>query len=166
MASVTQTYGTYTILTATGFVLNNSTGTGFLSKYVENTGVAALDYEIFLSLSAINTAPANDKAVYVYALPWIVSGGTTWFGPDAGTTTLPTTGETSFLTISSPNNMKLLGVANYTTQNQPVRANFFLSNAFGSSMPDAWSLFLMNYGGPTFNSANSVGYRAISMNVI
>lgn len=160
MANVTQTWGAWTTLTNSGFLLNNSATAGFLTKLVDNTSTAALDYEIWISLAAINTAPANDKAIYVYALPWTLSGST-WQGVDWATTTVPTTGQGNAV-MASPNNMKMLGVLNYTTQNQPVKGYFQLSNAFGSSIPDGWSLFLVNYGGPSYNGANYVSYRSIA----
>jgi hypothetical protein len=54
-----------------------------------------------------NTAPANDKAVYLYLVPWVTTdGGTTWLvGGNFSTTTAPA-GTEGTASITEPNSMK------------------------------------------------------------
>src|SRR5712692_4265791 len=90
---VTQSYGTYTAMTVTNLQsLASSATAGWQSARVDlQTSVQPLDVEIFVKLTTANTAPANDKAMYVYICPMITTdGGTTWLAADQGTATLPT----------------------------------------------------------------------------
>lgn len=167
MATVKQSYGTYTAMTVTSLQsLASSATAGWQSDKVDNqTSVLAIDYEIFVKLTTANTAPANDKAMYVYAVPWITTdGGTTWLASDGGTATLPSGSEGTY-TYATPNNAKLLGILSYTTQNMTVQGNFLLSNAVGMSMPDGWSLIIINYSGAALSTSCVVSYRAINQTV-
>lgn len=167
MATVNQAYGTYTAMTVTNLQsLANSSTAGWRSALVDNqTSTKALDYEVFVSLTTANTAPANDKAVYVYAVPAITTdGGSTWLVSDQGTTTLPTTSEGT-TTIATPNDLRLLGVLNYTTQNMTMQGHFNLSNAVGMSMPDGFSIIIINYTGAALSTGCVVAYRSITQTV-
>lgn len=157
-------YGTTTALAVTALnSLANSATVGWQSARVSNLSTLALDYEIMVKLTMANTAPANDKAVYVYAVPWYTSdGGTTWFASSGGTTTLPG-GTDSAYTIASPHNLKLLGVLNYTTQQMVLQDTFLLSNAFGNNMPDGFSIVIIDYSGAAVAaSTNLVDYTPIT----
>lgn len=167
MATVNISYGTYTALTVTNLQsLANSATVGWQSDKVDNqTSVKAIDYEVFVKLTTANTAPANDKAMYVYACPAITTdGGTTWLYSDGGTTTLPSGSEGSY-TIATPNDLKLLGVLSYTTQNMTCQGSFLLSNAYGMSMPDGFSIIIVNYSGAALSTSCVVSYRAITQTV-
>ena len=125
-----------------------------------------MDYEIFVKLTTANTAPANDKAMYVYICPAITTdGGTTWLYSDGGTTTLPTGSEGTY-TTASPNDLKLLGVLSYTTQNMTCQGSFNLSSAVGQSMPDGFSIIINNFSGAALSTACVVSYRAITNTVV
>src|ERR1051325_3205281 len=131
MSSVTNiSYGTYTAITVTNLQsLASSSTAGWQSQRIDNqTSVKADDYELFFKLTTANTAPANDKAVYIYISPAITTdGGRTWLHSDQGTTTLPT-GSEGTTTISSPNDLKLIGILNYTTQNMTMQGMFMMSS--------------------------------------
>ncbi len=164
MANVTQTYGSYTAMTVTNLQsLASSATAGWQSARVDNqTSVLALDYEIFVKLTTANTAPANDKAMYVYASPMITTdAGTTWLASDQGTATLPT-GTEGTTTIATPNDLKLLGILNYTTQQMVVQGSFLLSNGVGMSMPDGFSIIIINFSGAALSTACVVAYRSIA----
>lgn len=167
LASVTQTYGTYTALAVTALqnLANNST-VGWQSTLVDNqTSTKALDYEVMVKLTTANTAPANDRAMYVYVCPAMTTdGGSTWLYSDGGTGTLPNGADAAY-TIASPNDLKLLGVLSYTTQQQVCQGNFNVSNAVGASMPDGFSIIIINFSGAALSTACVVAYRSIANNV-
>lgn len=136
--------------------LANSATVGWRTDTVGIRWRKASDYKIGIKLTMANTAPANDKAVYVYLNPWFTTdGGTTWFSSDQGTTTLPTAARGSS-TIASPNDLILLGVLSYTTQNMTLQRSFTLSQAYGQTMPDAFSLVIVNYSGAAVGTSNNI----------
>lgn len=158
-------YGTYTAATVTNLQsLASSATAGWQSGRIDNqTSALALDYEIFIKLTTANTAPANDKAAYVYISPAITTdGGTTWLHADQGTTTLPT-GTEGTTTIASPNNLKLLGVLAYTTAQETMQGSFLLSNAVGLNMPDGFSIIIINFTGAALSTACVVATRTINI---
>ena len=162
-----QTYGTYTALTVTNLQsLASSATAGWQSARVDNqTSVRAIDYEFVVKLTTANTAPANDKAAYVFLSPAVTTdGGTTWLHADGGTTTLPSGIEGTYTIggITTTNNLVLLGVLAYTTQQQVMQGVFTLSNAFGRTMPDGFSVIIVNYTGAALSTACVVAYRAIT----
>lgn len=161
---VTQSYGSYTAITVTNLQsLASSATAGWQSARVDlQTSVMPLDVEIFVKLTTANTAPANDKVMYVYACPMITTdGGTTWLASDQGTTTLPT-GTEGTTTIATPNDLKLLGVLSYTTQNMTVQGSFNLSSAVGQSMPDGYSIIIINFSGAALSTSCVVAYRNVA----
>lgn len=168
MAIINQSYGSYTALTVTNLnSLANSATVGWQSARVDNqTATKALDYEIAVKLATAATAPANDKAVYVYLSPAVTTdGGTTWIHADGGTATLPSGTESAY-TIANPNNLTLLGMLNYTTTSQLMQGTFFLSQCF-ASMPDGFSIVIVDFTGAALGaSGNVVAYRAITQTVV
>ncbi len=157
-------YGSYTAMTVTSLQsLASSQTAGWQSARIDNqSSVLALDYEIFVKLTTANTAPANDKAAYVWISPAITTdGGTTWLHTDQGTTTLPT-GSEGTTTIALPNNLKLLGVLSYTTAQMTMQESFLLSSAVGQFMPDGFSIIITNYTGAALSTSCVVAYRAIT----
>lgn len=147
-ATLKPSYGSNVAMTITNLsALASSATAGWQSARVSNLSTLATDYLISVKATMANSAPANDKAIYVYALPWYTNdGGSTWFTPAGGTTTLPSGSEGTY-TIASPNDFRLLGVLNYTTQNMVCQNNFLLSNAFGNRIPHGWSLVIINFTG-------------------
>lgn len=157
-------YGSYTAVTVTNLQsLASSATAGWQSARIDNqTSVLALDYEIFVKLTTANTAPANDKAAYVYISPAMTTdGGTTWLQADGGTGTLPGGSEATY-TIASPNSLKLLGVLPYTTQQMVMQGSFNLSSAVGASMPDGFQIIIINFSGAALSTSCVVAYRAIT----
>lgn len=141
--------------------LANSATVGWQSDRV--TTSTELDTLISIKLDMANTAPTNDKTVYVYICAWYYDG-TTWYASSLGTTTLPT-GSQGTCTIASaaPNNLKLLGVLSYSAADMVLQDSFLLSNAFGSNMPDGWSIVVINYSGAAVAaSGNKLMYKTIN----
>lgn len=166
MATQNTSYGTYTAMTVTNLnSLANSATAGWQSARVDNqTSLKAMDYEVAVKLTMANTAPANDKAAYVYLSPAITTdGGTTWIHADGGTATLPSGSEGAY-TIASPNDLTLLGALNYTTQNMVLQGVFLLSSVFGyGSIPDGFSIIIIDFTGAAISaSGNIVAYRPIT----
>ena len=169
MAERKISYGTYTAMTVTNL---HSLATdasapfgGWQSDKIDNqTTTKAIDYEIMVEIAAVNTAPANDKAVYVYAAPCVTTdGGTTWKYSDNGGNSDLLDGAQGACDISEPNSMLLLGIIPYTVQNTVLNKTFFLSSSTGGSVPDGFQIVIRNSTGMTFAaSANIVAYRAIT----
>lgn len=166
MAAITQTYGTYTTLSTTSLqTLTSSTTTFWQSALIDNqSSVKAIDYEIMVQLNTANTAPANDKAIYIYTAPAMTTdGGTTWILTDIGTTTALSTTEGT-VTVSSNGNLKIVGILNYVTAKQPMNGVFNLSNATGGTMPDGFVILINNYCGANLSGGTTsiVAYRSIA----
>ncbi len=156
-------YSTSTSMTVTNLnSLANSATAGWQSVRVDDyTSSKALDYQISVKLTMANTAPANDKAVYVYVCPAYYDGSV-WYMTDGGTTTLPGGTEGTY-TIANPNDLKLLGVLSYTTQNMVLQGTWNLSTALGQFVPDGFSIIIVNFSGAALSSSgNVVQYKAIT----
>jgi hypothetical protein len=166
MATRNIAYGTYTAMTVTSLQsLPSSATVTWQSDRIDNqSATKAIDYEIFVKLPMTTVAPANDKAVYVFASPAITTdGGTTWLHADQGTSTLPTGSQGTGLMASGGGNMRMLGAMVATTNSGPICGSFNLSSAVGNSMPDGFSLVINNYTGAATSAAGCVvAYRAIT----
>lgn len=158
-------YGATVVMTVTNLQsLASSATSGWQSARVSNVPTTlANDYEIFVKLTTANTAPASDKAMYVYACPFYTSdaGVSTWLASSQGTTTLPT-GTEGTTVIASPNNLRLLGVLNYTTAQMVVQDTFLLSNCFGNRLSDGFSIIIINFSGATLSTGCIVQYSPIN----
>ena len=136
----------------------NSATVGWQSDSVGLRQHKCTDVKIGVKIS-MSGAPANDKAVYVYVYP-IWYDNSTWYFTSGGTTTLPS-GANSTYTIASPNNLRLLGVLSYTTTNMVLQDQFILSNAFGSTMPDAFGLVIVDFSGAALSTTNHRIYYSL-----
>jgi hypothetical protein len=155
-----------TDMTVTGLAsLASSATVGWQSDRVEiNT---ELDVLVSIKLDMANTAPANDKSCYIYLCSWYYDS-VTWYGSSLGTATLPT-GTNGACTIASaaPNNLKLLGTLAYSTADMVLQDSYLLSNVFGTTMPDAWSIVVINYSGAsTHSSGHKLMYKKINQQTV
>ena len=169
MATVNTSYGAFTSLTITNLnSLASSATAGWQSARIDNTSTLALDYEIVVKLDMANTAPANDKSVYVFISPAVVdSSGPTWYQADGGTTTLPGGSEGTYTIAgtTATNNLDLIRALAYTTQDQVIQAVFRLSDIY-STMPDGFQIIIVNFSGAAIAaSGNVVAYRAITQTI-
>ena len=164
-ASTSINYGSHTSITITNLnSLASSQTAGWQSAKIDNTSTAATDYEISIKLTMADTAPANDKAVYIYVCPAYYDGSS-WYYSDGGTTTLPS-GSQGTYTIALPNDLILVAVLNYTTQNMVLQKTFTIGAALGFVVPDGFSLIIINYTGAAIAaSGNMVAYKAIKTNI-
>lgn len=155
-----------TDMTVTGLAsLASSATVGWQSDRVAIS--TELDVLVSIKLDMANTAPANDKMVYVYLCSWFYDG-TTWYGSSLGTATLPTgTNGACTLASAAPNNLKLLGTLAYSTADMVLQDSFLLSNAFGAAMPDGWSIVVLNYSGAsTHSSGHKLMYKKINQQTV
>jgi hypothetical protein len=165
MATVSLAYGTYVAPAVTALQsLASSATAGWKSTLIDNTTELAIDYEIYVSLTTANTAPANDKAAYIYVSPAIKDGGGTFRYSDGGTGTLPTSADATY-TIASPNDLRLVGILNYTTQQMVMQGVFNLSGAVGQTMPDGFLIIIVNFTGAALSTSCVVGVRPVHQTV-
>jgi hypothetical protein len=170
MATATVSYGTYTAMTVTALqsLANDATDPfgGWQSERVSNVSTLAMDYEVTVDLSTAASAAANDKAAYVFLVPWMTTdGGTTWIaGGNFGTTTLPT-GSEGTCSITEPNSMRFLGALPYKDTSQRMQRSFLIAPAFGGVVPDGWSLAIRNASGAALSTGCVVAYRSVKFDV-
>ena len=139
MANLTQTYGTPVALTVTNLqslAKYQSTDYAWLSARVDLTGVNCLDVLINVHLTTANTAPANDKGVSIFIIPWYKDAAAAWRPSDLGTTTAPVATEGKGVVITNTNgvNAPMLGFLCYNTATQALDGTFSLKSIF-NSMP-------------------------------
>jgi hypothetical protein len=166
MATVSLLYGARTVMAVTALQsLASSATVGWKSALTDNTSALALDYEVYVSLTTAITAPANDKAMYVYVAPAHKDNGGTFRYTDGGTGTLPTSADAGY-TIASPNDLRLIGVLNYTTANMTCQGVFTLSNAVGLSMPQGFLIVIVNFSGAALSTGCVVEVMPVNQTVV
>lgn len=166
MATQNIAYGSANVLAVTALQsLASSATVGWKSVLVDNTTVLADDYRVYVSLTTANTAPGNDKAMYVYACAASKDNGGTFRYADGGTTTLPTSADAAY-TIANPNDLTLLGVLSYTTQQQVCQGTFFLSQAFGQSLPEGFLIIIVNFSGAALSTGCVVETKPITFTTV
>lgn len=159
-------YGTYTAMTVTNLqslaIDTVDPFAGWQSARVDNqTTTKAIDFEVQILLSTAATAPANDKTVYVYLVPWMYDGGTWTPMANFSTTTRPT-GNEGTASMSDPNSMKFAAGIPYLITSQPLDAFFTVAALCGGVVPDGWSLAIRNNCGAALGTGCVVSYRAIT----
>jgi len=158
MASIQTAYGSETTLTVTNLQsLASSPTAGWQSDVVDNTSALYLDALVQVVLDFANTAPANDKAAYVFAYGGL---GTTYTNPATGTQGTITL--TSIVTTQP--NVRLIGVLAYNTADELVESQpMSVAAAFGGVLPPKWGLVVINYSGAALAaSGNTVKYRGVT----
>lgn len=156
----TLVYGSLNTLTVTNLhSLASSATAGWQSAEIDNTGTIYVDALVQVVLDFANTAPANDKCVYIYAAG----------GAETGKLSNPASGTQGSITLvditANAQNLRLLGTIPYTTTDEVAESSpFSVANAFGGVMPAFWSVVLMNYSGAALAaSGNTVKWRGITV---
>lgn len=153
-ADLKAAYGAEQTMTTTNLqALASSATAGWQSAVVDNTSDLFEDALVQVVLDFENTAPANDKQVYVYAYAGL---NTTYTNPatgSEGTITLPSI-------ASNAQNLRLIGTIPYTTQGEVAESYVFsVASGFGF-LPPKWGIVIMNYSGAALaSSGNTVKYR-------
>lgn len=146
--------------------LATSATAGWGSAVVDNTANLYLDALVQVVLAAVNTAPANSKALFVYAYSGSNATDLTTTGSSGGT--VGTQGALTFPDVTTlPVAMPLIGVVPYAVQNKLiVSPEFSVARAFGGVLPPYWGVALVNHTGMILAaSGNTVKYRGISETV-
>jgi hypothetical protein len=157
MATVKEALANAASMTVTALnSLASSATAGWQSAVVDNSSDLAEDALVQVVLDFANTAPANDKAVYVYAYTGI---GTNY--------TEPCTGSEGTVTITNPNNLRLIGVLTYQTADMVIKSGVMsVATAFGGVLPAKWGLVIINYTGAAIAATgNSVTYQLLTHTV-
>jgi hypothetical protein len=167
VVNVTQHYGDPVVMTVTNLqslAADNATPfAGWQSALVDlKTAVKPIDVEIYVSLTTANTAPADNKSVYIYICPFFYDGAA-WRPSDQGTATLPT-GVEGATSIVVPNSLRLLDILPYSTQQMVMQKVMFLGDLF-KSMPDGFSIIILNNSGAALSTGCVVNYRNITQDI-
>ena len=155
---ILQTYQAEAAMAVTNLhSLASSATAGWSSTFVDNS----TGYEnatISIHIAAVNTAPGNDKAIYVFMYASTDGAIFTSTGTSGGT--VGTEGALTFPSISTlPILMPQLGVIPYMVQNKALDASFQTRQCF-PKLPKYWGLAILNFSGFTFAAAgNTVKYQ-------
>lgn len=157
MTTVNRTPGTDVQMTVTNLnSLANSATAGWQSDRVDNTSEKASEYDINIKIDLANTPAANDKAIYVYVVPWFYDGSAWTAGADGGTATLPSGSEGTY-TIGTTHNLRPGAVIAYTATDQVVCKSFTITG-----VGDGFSLVIIDYTGAAIAaSGNVVQYKPV-----
>ena len=157
MASIKLAFGSVTSMTVTNLhSLASSATVGWQSAVIDNSTDLYEDALVQVILDHANTAPANDKASYVYAY-----GGleTSYSDPASGTE-----GTITIATIvSNPQAFKQIGNVPYNTQDAVVESQpMSVASAFGGILPIKWGIIVVNYSGAAYAaSGNTVKWAGV-----
>lgn len=165
MATITQTFGTATAFTITNANLATSATAGWQSNAIDNSTNLYDDALVMCDFAAVNTAPANSKAIFLYAFAIVDTGGSLYTNTGSaqpsgseGTLTFP---DITTLPVVAP----LLGVIPYPTQNNILRSPpFSVARCFGGILPPKWAIGMVNHSGMTL-SVTSIKYIEVKYTV-
>jgi hypothetical protein len=152
MASIKEALGTSTAITITLNSLASSATAGRESTAIDNSSNLYLDALVTVIINFPNSAPANDKAIYIYA-----------YGSEDGTNyTDNATGSDAAITLESPTCLRPVHTIPIPTQNKSYEAIFSIAQVFGGILPRKWGIVVRNYAGQTLvASGNSASYSGV-----
>ena len=155
MADVKEAFGSATAFTKTNANLASSATAGWMSNAITNSSNLYLDALVMIELAAVNTAPANSKAIFLYAYALIDTGGSAYTSTGDGTPS-GSEGTLTFPDVTAnaiP--MPLLGVVPYPTQNKAINGGpFSVARCFGGILPPKWGVAMINHSGMTLSVTN------------
>jgi hypothetical protein len=155
MASIKEVFGSATAFTKTNANLATSATAGWMSNAIDNSTNLYLDALVSIELAAVNTAPANSKAIFLYAYALVdssasayTSSGDTVPSGSEGTLTFP---DVTANAIPMP----ILGVVPYPVQNKALNGGpFSVAKCFGGVLPPKWGIAMINHSGMTLSVTN------------
>lgn len=153
MANIKLEFGTATAFTGTNADIATSATAGWKSNAIDNSSNKYLDALVSIELAAVNTAPANSKAVFLYAYSLIegsayASTGDGTIDGSEGTVTFP---DITTLPVVLP----ILGIVPYPVQNKAINSPAFsVAACFGGVLPPKWGIAMINHSGMTLNVTN------------
>lgn len=136
--------------------LASSATAGWQSAVVDNSSDVYEDAHVQVVLDFANTAPANDKCVYVMAYAGLETTYTNPASGSEGTITLTSITNTG-------QNLRLIGIIPYTTQDEVAEsAVMSVAAVFGGLLPYKWGIVILNYSGAALaGSGNTVKWRGV-----
>ena len=153
MADIKAKFGTATAFTKTNANLADSVTAGWKSNSIDNSSNLYLDALVSIELAAVNTAPANEKALFLYAYSLIE--GSAYASTGDGTID-GTEGTVTFPSITTlPVVLPILGILPYPVQNKAINSPAYsVAAAFGGVLPPKWGIAMLNRTGMTLNVTN------------
>lgn len=146
--------------------LATSATAGWRSAAIDNTSNLYQDYEVQVKIAAVNTAPANSKAFYVFASGLLDDSGSDYATTGAASGGAPdgTEGTLTFPDVTTlPNGLALVGVIPYAVQNSTMISTVMsVAAAFNGHVPAKFCLAIVNHSGMTIAaSGNYVKIRGV-----
>lgn len=167
-ADVKEAFQTEQTMTVTNLhSLASSATAGWSSASVDNSANLYLDALVMIHIAAVNTAPASDQSIYVFA--YGSTDGTIFTSTGTSGGTVGTEGSLTFPSISTlAQNMPLIGIIPYPVQNKALDSGpFSVAAAFGGVLPVAWGVAILNFAGLTLAaSGNTVKYRGVYNSIL
>jgi hypothetical protein len=166
VSDVKTAFGTATAFTKTNANLATSATAGWKSNAIDNSSNKHLDALVHVELAAVNTAPANHKAIFLYAYALLDTGGSAYTSSGDGTPN-GSEGTITFPDITTAAVvMPLLGIISYPVQNKAINAGpFSVARCFGGTLPPKWGICMINYSGMTLN-VTDIKYQEVYNTVL
>lgn len=143
MSTIKALYGTNNqAITVT--LASLTTGSSRASTVVDNTSNLFMDALVFLNIKsgASGTTSTGYVTIYAYGTS---NGGTNYTEGASGTD--------AALTLTSPTNLKLVGIINVVASATTYSAGpFSIASAFGGQLPDKWGIVVQNNTGGSLDS--------------
>jgi hypothetical protein len=121
-----------------------ASGASRASAAIDNTSNQYLDALVQIGIKTGTISGTAYVVVYAYGT---ANGGTNYIegvaGVDAGTT------------LTSPTNLKLLGILNTPASNTTYNGIFPVASAFGGQLPDHWGIVIQNSTGGSLSATES-----------
>ncbi len=144
-----QAIQTLTVTNLSGLTV--SATAGWQSAQIDNTSNLYLDTLMQFTNGAVNTAPANSKAIYFFAFGGNATGVLTDFGAAVTGTSEATL---TFADVTANAVQGLCYVQPYPTQNKAlVSSPFSMAIPFGGVLPSYWGVAAINHSGMTLSTS-------------
>lgn len=155
MATITQFFGSATAFTKTNANLTVSATAGWMSNAIDNSSNLYDDALIHAEFAAVNSAPANSKAIFLYAYGLVDGSGSAYTSTGDGTPS-GSEGTLTFPDVTTlPVVMPLLGIVSYPVQNKAINGGpFSVARCFGGILPVKWGIAMINHTGMTLSVTN------------
>jgi len=149
-----QAVQTMTVTNLSG--LASSTTAGWRSAAIDNSANLYTSYAFELTLTAVNTAPSSQKALYVYLYGLLDTSGTNYTTTGATSGGLPN-GSEGTLTfpdiLSNAQNLPLVATIPYVGQNTAINSQFVVTALQNGLILPKIGLGIINATGMTLGTA-------------
>ena len=156
-----ENFGGVQTLTITNANLADSATAGWMSAAVDNSSNLYDDALVQVNLAAVNTAPANDLCVFLFAYALLDTAGSLYTSSGSG---IPSgsEGTITFPSVDTlPIVMPLLGVIPYPVQNKAISSPpMSIAACFGGVLPPKWGICMINRSGMTL-SVTSIQWNGV-----